>query len=272
MKLEQQQQAQHLYFQTDLSKTQIADALGISRRSLHYWIRDNNWERLKMNAEHIPSCIAENCYYIMGHLTDSLLSERRADNPVTPQEVNMLYKLTLTINKLKARSTTNESMETLYRLSDNINKKDPELAIGLQPHINEYIATRAAANKGTFMPERLNSSGYISKSEQDAEEERLDQLDLEAWAEEARRNGEPQESGQPVTKEPSLQPTPQTAPNTYATSPSPRPNDVQSGVASERVGERSIPREKFSSLIRKQLRGSSTTGPSKNLRKQPVAA
>jgi transposase-like protein len=248
MKLEQQQQAQHLYFQTDLSKTQIANALGISRRTLHYWIDQNNWARLKMNAEHIPSCLAENCYYIMGHLTDSLLSERRADNPVTPQEVNMLYKLTLTINKLKARSTTNESMEVLTMLSDNINKKDPGLAMELKPHINEYIAARAATNTGTFMPERLNNSGYISKADRDAEEERLDQEDIAAWAEEARQNNQPQ---QPIKKEPAPpQATTHNAPNNV------RPN---------------VPQQKAKQDIRKMLRGTATTGPCKVLKQQRAA-
>ena len=119
MKLEQQQQAQYLYFQTDLSKTEIAQSLHISRSSLHHWIRLNNWERLKKNADHMPSSLAENCYHVFGDLTDSLLSHERIGYPVTAQEANTMYKLVLTINKLKTRNTLNESMEMFgnYRLN-----------------------------------------------------------------------------------------------------------------------------------------------------------
>jgi hypothetical protein len=260
MKLEQQQQAQRLYFQTDLSKTQIADALGISRRSLHYWIRDNNWERLKKNVQHIPVTLAENCYYIMGHLTNSILSEGRADNPVTPQEVNMLYKLTLTINRLKARSTTNESMETLARLTDNINKSDPKLAADLQPHINDYIAVCAGTDANTFIPDRFNSSAHIPEARQNSEEENLDREDLAAWAEEA---GDSTRTQHPVTNQPAHAPV--SAP------PAPEPA-LNSEKEKSELPVQFVKPPKFDTDIRKQLRGTATTGPSKNFRRHTAAA
>src|SRR4051812_23182116 len=128
MKLDQQQQAQTLYFQTDLSKTQIAEHLGISRRSLHYWIKQNNWERIKQNAQHIPSMLAENCYRLIGGLTEEILSPDRAGKPVTSQEASAIYKLTLTINKLKNRGTVNEHIELFGWFLDDIAARDPKLA------------------------------------------------------------------------------------------------------------------------------------------------
>jgi hypothetical protein len=261
MKLEQQQQAQRLYFQTDLSKTQIADALGISPRSLHYWIRHNNWERLKKNAQHIPATLAENCYYIMGHLTNGILSEARADSPVTPQEVNMLYKLILTINKLKARATTNESMETLARLTDNISKRDPKLAADLQPHINEYIADCAATDTSAFMPDRFNSSAHIPEASQNTGEDNLDREDIAAWAEETAGANRPQ---YPVTNESA------NAPVSAPLASAPRPNAA--GTAKSESPVQFVKPPKFDTDIRKQLRGTATTGPSKNFRRHTAAA
>src|ERR1022692_1695098 len=113
MKLEQQQQAQQLYFQTDLSKSEIAGLLGISRSSLHSWVRENQWDRIKKSAQNMPSLIAENCYMIMSHLTDSILSETRIMRPVTKQETDSLKSLSTTIKNLKNRSTVNESLEML---------------------------------------------------------------------------------------------------------------------------------------------------------------
>ncbi len=124
---EKQIQAKGLYFQTDLNKSQIADLLGVSRRSLHYWIRENNWDRLKRSATHLPAMLAENCYMIINQFTQQLLSENRIMRPVTHQEAETLHKLTLSIKKLKNHSTLNESMELFAHFMERINKKSPAL-------------------------------------------------------------------------------------------------------------------------------------------------
>ena len=70
MNNEQKIKAKDLYFQTNLTKTQIAESLQISRTALYNWIKTENWERLKFSAEHIPAVLAENCYHILGTLTE----------------------------------------------------------------------------------------------------------------------------------------------------------------------------------------------------------
>ncbi|MCW3122613.1 MAG: hypothetical protein JWQ38_2105 [Flavipsychrobacter sp.] len=76
MHLEKRLQAKNLYFQTELTKTQIATLLQVSRRSVSNWVKEGDWARLKMSAAHLPAIIAENCYHILGHLTDYHLSGR----------------------------------------------------------------------------------------------------------------------------------------------------------------------------------------------------
>ena len=106
-----QAQAQKLYFQSDLSKTEISEMLGIPRRTLHYWIREKNWDRIKRSAAQMPSLLAENIYHIIARFTQQLLGEDRINRPITRHEADTLHKLVLTISKLKARTTLNESME-----------------------------------------------------------------------------------------------------------------------------------------------------------------
>ena len=38
MKTDQQKQAEELFFQTNLTKTEIAEAVGVSRRTIYNWI------------------------------------------------------------------------------------------------------------------------------------------------------------------------------------------------------------------------------------------
>jgi hypothetical protein len=177
--------AKHLFFQTELNKTQIAEVLNISRRTLHYWIREGNWQRLKNASEHMPAIIAENCYHIMAHLTNSYLSERRLTNPVTPKEIDALHKLTLTINKLKNRSALNESVEMFAYFIDKLKAKAPEVADQITPFVEEYLEERASVFAGDIMPPHFNDMGYIPMTTPgDTTEQKLDAQDYFDWDEE----------------------------------------------------------------------------------------
>ncbi len=175
MNLEKKQQAQNLYYQTELTKTQIANLLNISRRSLTYWIKEGNWNRLKESANHLPSILAENCYHLVGHLTESYLSELRYGRPVTNKEVDALHKLTVTIGKLKNRSTINESLEMFGFFMEGLRKKNPALAVELAPYIDEYLSSRAAIYTHSLVPESFTGLGSrIPYKEKDNTEELID--------------------------------------------------------------------------------------------------
>ena len=88
MKNEQQQKAQRLFFQSNFTKTEIAETIGISRSTLDVWISENHWDILRQCSSAMPSQLAENCYRIMGQLTQHILSPEREGQPVTTAEVN----------------------------------------------------------------------------------------------------------------------------------------------------------------------------------------
>jgi len=159
MNLEKKQQARDLFFQTELTKTQIAALLGISRRSLTYWIKDGDWTRLKQSATHLPSMLAENCYHIFGHLTESYLSERRLTNPVSNREIDALHKLAMTANKLKNRSTLNESMEMFGFFMDGLKRRNARLAEEIAPYIDQYLSSRAAVYTANLLPDHFTGIG-----------------------------------------------------------------------------------------------------------------
>jgi hypothetical protein len=181
MNSEQQSQAKHLYFQTSLTKTQIAEMLNIPRRTLHYWIKEKNWDRIKKSATHMPSLIAENCYLIMARFSQQILSEDRIMRPITHKEADTLHKLTLTIGKLKNRSTLNESMEMFGVFMDNVSKKAPDLAEEITPFVDEYISSRAAINVHQFKPDNMNDNGLYPIEKENTRELQLDLQDIMEW-------------------------------------------------------------------------------------------
>jgi hypothetical protein len=133
----------------------------------------------------MPAIIAENCYHIMAHLTNSYLSERRLTNPVTPKEIDALHKLTLTINKLKNRSALNESVEMFAYFIDKLKAKAPEVADQITPFVEEYLEERASVFAGDIMPPHFNDMGYIPMTTPgDTTEQKLDAQDYFDWDEE----------------------------------------------------------------------------------------
>lgn len=173
--MKQQFQAKNLYFQTDLTKSEIAGKVGIPRTTIHGWIRQNNWDRQKKAAAHMPSMLAENVYYLIGRFTQQLMAEDRAMRPVTRHEADTLHKLTLTLNKLKNRSTLNESMEMFGLFMENVHDKNPELAQQIMPFVEGYIDSRSNINIAQFR--------YVPPAKEDVGETQLDIADIMAWTE-----------------------------------------------------------------------------------------
>lgn len=101
--------------------------------------------------------------------------------PVTYKEADTLHKLTLTINKLKNRTTLNENMEMFAYFMELVRAKAPGLVPQVQPIVDEYISARGSVYLNQLMPGECNSMGYLPVEEKDNTEERLDMADVFAW-------------------------------------------------------------------------------------------
>ncbi len=171
---EKKHQAKTLFFQSGLNNSQIASLLNVSRRSISTWVKEGDWNRLKQSAKYLPSMLAENCYHIIGHLTESYLSENRLTNPVTFKEVEALHKLTITAKKLQNRCTINENMELFGYFMEMVSQRNPELAQTIHPYIDEFISARASIYTQHIQPDTFNSMGRIPVTEEDITEKQLD--------------------------------------------------------------------------------------------------
>lgn len=174
MNIELQAKARKLFLHTDLTKTEIAAAIGIPRRTLHHWIKEQNWEYQKQCASHMPVRIAEKCYHILSQYTDMLLSPEREGVLLSPKEADTIHKLTVTISKLKTR-TTGENMEIFGNFIDHLRRLSPELAEGITPFVTGFLAAGAAA--ASSVP------GYCDTRPSQAEADKELELDKQYAAE-----------------------------------------------------------------------------------------
>ncbi len=189
MKTEQQKQAENLFFQTNLTKTEIADAVGVSRRTVHYWVQQNHWDAIRQASRSMPTFLAGNCYLILAQLQNSILS--RTDAPITMQEVNAIYKLTNTISKLNGKGSFSQNLEALTHFMEFTESQNPALTDELQPVVAAYAGQQAAGQQPiSFTPPPPRES---------PEEQQLDLEDLAAWAASELKEFAPESAPNPVT-------------------------------------------------------------------------
>ena len=172
MNNEKKEQAKDLFFQSSLGRTQIADALQIPRRTLHHWIRQNNWDRQKQSSGLMPSLLAESTYHVIDRFTQQLLKAET----ITHKDAEALHKFTITVNKLKKGATLNEGMEIFGCFMDEVNQKNPTIAQLVAPFVSDFVASHSTTNLGMFKPVQ-----ETQLPEDVLREQELDQQDIEAW-------------------------------------------------------------------------------------------
>ena len=182
MKNEQQEEAKDLYFNSNLSKTEIADRVGVSRKTIVYWSQQGNWEQVRQSARNMPSLVAEKCYYLIDHSLNSLLAEsnaRYAMMPLTLKDAQTIHLLAATIKKLKNRSTVNESMEMFNFFLGGLTRRDPELAAQVAPQIEEYITIRKNCETNDFLMEEFRHDATLPHNDKEFQEGLADKTDSE---------------------------------------------------------------------------------------------
>jgi hypothetical protein len=99
---------------------------------------------------------------------------------ITKQEVDMLHKLTITLNKIKRGSTVADNMETFTYFLERMQRRDPELAEMVAPHVEEYISARRSKDEHDFLLDGFTETGHLPHSNNDAEERLLDEMEAES--------------------------------------------------------------------------------------------
>ena len=190
-----QDQARNLFFQTDLPKTEIAEMLGIPRRTLHHWITANHWDRQKQASAHMPAFLAENCYHIIARLQEHLMSEERANAPITRQEAETIYKLMLTVGKMNSRATLNESLEMMGGFMESVQSNAPAMVSHVMPLVETYIATRSAVTPKQLRSKQMETEFAPVNNEMENE---LDKQDILAWQADGSIPADNKQSTRPV--------------------------------------------------------------------------
>ena len=127
MKPNKKQLAKDLFLQTDKTRQEIADILGINRKTVYNWMQREKWEEMKKAALQAPGFILQNVYNFIQRLNSKIDKRGPEDNCPTMDEVNMLNKLINMSTKLKVYAT-GSYIQVLEQLVRYVYQTDTDLA------------------------------------------------------------------------------------------------------------------------------------------------
>jgi len=185
MKTRKKEMAMDMFISGGLTKTQIANMLNVDRRTIYLWAHEGKWGHMKLTAAHMPSLIAEHCYFLISGLTTGLLDN---GTTVTGKDAEIIYKLVASINKLKGRSTVNENMELLTYFLEHVKGKDEDMAQAMLPFIQDYLVQRKRVRITKIQTPDTSACRVKPMSQQESLEDHLDDEAFDYWENKLNKN------------------------------------------------------------------------------------
>ncbi len=134
------EQARRLFYQSKLSRPQIAAIVGVTPRTLFDWIREGDWKSARNTAANAPALITEQ-YYNQLNAINQTIKERRDRPYPTKDEAEIMRKLSLTIKQIKLRHNVADTTEIFTLFSNYLRKTKPDLLQHMLNSMSSYLYT-----------------------------------------------------------------------------------------------------------------------------------
>ena len=91
--MEKKEQALRLFMSGTRSQKEIADAVGVSERTIHTWIHRFSWNKLRLAAMQAPATIADNLSSQLVELQNAIAAREPGKRYPTSEEADIMRKL-----------------------------------------------------------------------------------------------------------------------------------------------------------------------------------
>ena len=98
---DQKKQALDLYINQSFTQQQVADAVGVCVRTVHNWVKQHAWDRLRLATHQAPALIADNFSSQLVELQNNIAAREPGKRFPTTQEMEIMRKLTVCIANTK---------------------------------------------------------------------------------------------------------------------------------------------------------------------------
>ena len=148
---EQKQTALDLYVNQSFTQQQIADAIGVTVRTIHNWIKQHAWDRLRIATHQAPALIADNFSSQLVELQNNIAAREPGKRIPTMQEMEIMRKLTVCIANTKKTVSLPQvtQMMRMFRAFVFDNRSKP-YAQGVADLIDGFIEARSRFGYSPF--------------------------------------------------------------------------------------------------------------------------
>lgn len=90
-----------LYFAATHTNSEIAELVGVNRRTIMLWARQGNWQQQRELDRQLPALLIHRSYHLVNNLTSALLT--RAADDIDVRHAKTLHYLATGISRLKGK-------------------------------------------------------------------------------------------------------------------------------------------------------------------------
>jgi len=145
IKEQQQAHARNLYFQSDLTRAQLAQQVGVSEKTIYLWAKQGDWQRLRSGSRLMPSMLVEHFCAQVQELNEAIQSRPPGQRYPTPQEAETQRKLVVTAERIKKKGTQGEYMELMQKFMTWLMPKGNGFAQVFTDLADEFLKENAVA-------------------------------------------------------------------------------------------------------------------------------
>lgn len=111
--MEKQTTARLLFLEGSHTQRSIAQAVGVSERTVHSWIKVHGWDRLRQAARTAPIVIADNILSQVVELQNDIASREEGKRYPSLAEAELTRKLVLSLDRMKSAPCLSQTMQVL---------------------------------------------------------------------------------------------------------------------------------------------------------------
>ena len=140
--------ARGLYFQTQLTQQEIADRVGINRKTLYLWINEEKWQEARLAAAQSPTILLHQYYQQLININEFIAA--RADSPFpTPKEADVIRKISTVIKQLSTKVNLGTMVEVFQLFTDDFLSQGhtKQEAIAILNHMDDFLKRRFHIHK-----------------------------------------------------------------------------------------------------------------------------
>jgi DNA-binding XRE family transcriptional regulator len=140
--------ARGLYFQTQLSQQEIADRVGVNRKTLYLWINEEKWQEARLAAAQSPTILLHQYYQQLININEFIAT--RTDCPFpTPKEADVIRKISSVIKQLSTKVNLGTMVEVFNLFTDDFLRQgySQQEAIAVRKYMDDFLKRRFQVHK-----------------------------------------------------------------------------------------------------------------------------